>query len=395
MRIFGGHAQPPGLLKRFGGHPQLPRWLKMMLGGHAQPPGLLKRSLGGHSQAPVFVLLLLVACAPAPAAPRAESAAASAPAVSNQAAAPPPLETVHFVYGAPSESFALPSVGKAFGVFARHGIDLEAQLVTGTPRLVQSLVAGDFQFGQGGVTALTNARLRGADVIVVAGLDNYSSQALLVAPGSTATQLEQLRGRTIGVSQFGSESDEFLRIALATRSNLRADQDVSVLQTGGHPQTAAALISGNIDAGVISGAIRVSALRAGARQIADARTMEVLAFAGTVATSDRLVAERPDLVRRFLRALTETIALYKSEPDRAVDALVPFLGDLDRPTVELLYAEHAPTILRLPRPSLQSLQAVLDRNEDPRARELGPEHFVNFTFVDEIERDGFLARLYP
>jgi hypothetical protein len=100
-------------------------------------------------------------------------------------------------------------------------------------------------------------------------------------------------------------------------------------------------------------------------------------------------------VRRFLQAFAESVARYKQEPDGAIDALVPFMGGLDRRTVEEVYREHAPTLLRVPLPSPEGIQAVLDRLDDPRARALGADAFVNRTFLQELEQSGFIATLYP
>src|SRR3712207_8215011 len=53
-----------------------------------------------------------------------------------------------------SETQALPWIGQDSGIFARHGLDVDVSLVPGTPRLVQSLIAGDFDYAIVGITAL-------------------------------------------------------------------------------------------------------------------------------------------------------------------------------------------------------------------------------------------------
>src|SRR5438874_1909346 len=111
------------------------------------------------------------ASAAAPAASTAPSAA-SAPNVSAPAspAAPTPaaVEKLNFAYVAPSEWMTIPWIAKESGIFAKHGFDVSLQLVGGTPRLVQSLIAGDFDYAIVGGTAVLQARLQNADTVILA-----------------------------------------------------------------------------------------------------------------------------------------------------------------------------------------------------------------------------------
>ncbi|MGH7874150.1 MAG: hypothetical protein ACREQO_18265, partial [Candidatus Binatia bacterium] len=63
----------------------------------------------------------------------------------------------------PSMTQSLPWVAKEMGILAKHSLTAEVVLITGSPRLVQSLIAGDVDVVFAGVTALIRARARGAD----------------------------------------------------------------------------------------------------------------------------------------------------------------------------------------------------------------------------------------
>ena len=137
-------------------------------------------------------------------------------------------DKLRVAFVSPSVALSLPWVAKELGILAKHDLFAEILLITGSPRLVQTLIAGDVDVVFAGVTALTRARLRGAEVAILGASANLSSQKLMVIRSSKVRRLEDLKGATIGVSQFGSEADTFTRNALAT-VGLRPDRDVTIL----------------------------------------------------------------------------------------------------------------------------------------------------------------------
>src|SRR5690242_8857804 len=161
------------------------------------------------------MMLLALGCQPAGRGADPPAARGAAPAAPAAAATSRPLQKVSVAFVAPSEVFAIPWIAQETGIFARHGFDADIPLVTGSPRLTQSLIAGDFDYALVGATALMRARMQGADPVILAATTNYSSQMLLVHPGAGITRAADVRGHTIGVAQYGSEADTFLRIALA------------------------------------------------------------------------------------------------------------------------------------------------------------------------------------
>src|SRR4051812_28485964 len=117
----------------------------------------LQRSLAGG-----LIGLVTLGCqgasAPAPPTPTAAAPiAASAPAPTS----PPAPAKLNHAYVGPTETMSIPWIAKEAGFFAREGLDVNVQMVTGSPRVIQSLVAGDFQFAQVGAAAGMQAQLEG------------------------------------------------------------------------------------------------------------------------------------------------------------------------------------------------------------------------------------------
>src|SRR4030095_2104449 len=149
---------------------------------------------------------------------------------------------------APNLSQTIPWIAKEAGIFAKHGIDADVILLTGSPRAVQTLLAGDIEYTIAGGQSAIRARMHGADPVMLATSANFSSQRALLRPESNSQRLQDLKGKTVGVTQYGSGGDTFLRAALRS-IGLRPDADVSILQMGGTPQVASSLIAGKGDAG--------------------------------------------------------------------------------------------------------------------------------------------------
>jgi len=192
-------------------------------------------------------------------------------------------DKLRVAYVSPSLSQSMPFVAKELGILNKYDLAAEILLIPGSPRLVQTLVSGDVDVVFAGVTALMRARARGAEVAILGASANISGQKLMVGRNSKIRRLEDVKGATIGVSQYGSEADTFARNALM-KVGLRPDKDVQLLQLGGHPQVAAALSAGKLEAGILGGLALLTAERAGARYITSAAELKILSPSGTFAT---------------------------------------------------------------------------------------------------------------
>ena len=81
---------------------------------------------------------------------------------------------------APNLSQMIPWIAKEAGIFAKHGIDADVILLTGSPRAVQTLLAGDIEYTIAGGQSAIRARMYGADPVMLATSANFSSQRVLL-----------------------------------------------------------------------------------------------------------------------------------------------------------------------------------------------------------------------
>jgi len=302
-------------------------------------------------------------------------------------------DKLRLAYVSPSVTLSLPWVAKETGILAKHDLAAEVVLITGSPRLVQSLIAGDVDVVFAGVTALIRARSRGAEVAILGASANLSSQKLMVSRNSKIRRLEDVKGAIIGVSQYGSEADTFARNALA-KAGLKPDKDVTILQLGGHPQVAAAMAAGKLEAGVLGGLAALTAEKSGARLITSAVELKILSPSGTFATTRGLIQRKRSVVERLMRSFVESIHFLKTNRSGAIAAMQKYMGGLSAEEATYLYQEQVDLLEALPAPNDKAIQAVLERESDPKVKNSAPADFVDASFLKEIEKSGMIEQLY-
>jgi ABC-type nitrate/sulfonate/bicarbonate transport system substrate-binding protein len=340
-------------------------------------------------------LVVALACQPAAPAPERSAPASTDGAALPAPERPPTAQKISIAIVSPNPPFAIPWLAQETGIFLKHGFEAEVPLVAGSPRVTQSLIAGDFDYAIPGATALMRARINGAETAILATSSNrVSAFKLLAHPRSGITSLPELKGRTVAVTQFGSDADTFLRI-LISRVGLTAD-DLTILQHGGSPQGAAALLSGNLDAAVIGGSAVGTAEQGGMTTIAVARDHNIPSAIGTIAATRQYVERDRGSVLRFMRAYVEAIHFYKTQREATIRILQKYMAELPLDELIQLYEEAQEDFLPLPIPSEEAIQAALDREieANPEARSLKPSDFVDVSFLREIERSGFVDQLY-
>jgi ABC-type nitrate/sulfonate/bicarbonate transport system substrate-binding protein len=237
------------------------------------------------------------------------------------------------------------------------------------------------------------ARMRGADVIMLATTANLSNMKLLVGRDSGIRQLEDLKGKTLGVSQYGSDADGFARIVLE-KAGLKPDKDVPIIQMGGHPQVAAALAAGKIPAGVLGGLALLTAQKSGATLLTSGVKLKTVALSGTLATTGGRIQRNRESVMRFMRAFVEAVHYFRTNREGTLPILQKYMGGINNEQARVVYEEALEVMEEFPVPTEKGIQAVLDRESDPKAKSGKPASFVDLSFLRELDRSGLVDKIY-
>lgn len=147
-------------------------------------------------------------------------------------------------------------VTKEAGLFDKHGLDVTLIFVSGSSKVVQSMLAREIPIAETAIPAVIQANLAGADLVMLAGPNHKPGQKLMVKPEIKSPA--DLKGRKLGVTRFGT-SDDFLVRYILKKWGLQPDRDVSLIQMGGSQETLAGLASGAIDGGGLSSPLNLRA----------------------------------------------------------------------------------------------------------------------------------------
>jgi NitT/TauT family transport system substrate-binding protein len=306
----------------------------------------------------------------------------------------PPLRKVRMAFTSLSAVMIPPWVAREAGIFNKHGLDVE---VIATPTGVEgmnALIAGELQFLQisGGTTA--SAALGGADVMIVGTTLDTLVQNLIARP--EIERAAQLRGKSLGITRFGTSIDVGARIALRY-FGLVPDKDVAIVQVGGMESMVAALQANRTQAGILSFPAITQALKLGHRVLLDVASLGIpYAFTG-MTTRGRIIQEDTDLVRRYMMAQVEAIARAKRDKDLAMKVMGKYLRTSNPSSLSDAYESDVQKyMLKVPLPTAAAVRSVLDdlATRIPKARDADPHRFFDDSFVRQMQASGFIDALY-
>ena len=311
----------------------------------------------------------------------------SAAAVSAQT-----LTRVASGYSALSGPHAILWVGRETGAFEKQGLRVDAAYIRSGSTYAQALVAGEIQIGQMGGPAALSAGVAGADVTFLAVALNTTPVVIM----GTVSKMEELKGKAIGVTRYGSNTDISARYALR-KYNLVPDKDVALVQLEDYPGIMGGIASGRIAAGALSDPFTLYGAKLGYKEIANIANLGLeFPFVGVVVKKS-YIRDNTDTVQRFMRAYVEAIATYKNNRETAIKVTEKYTGIKDREILAATIDFYAPKIAATPYPTVGGIRFVLDQiaAQQPKAKSVSPESFIENRFVKQLDDSGYIKSLYP
>jgi ABC-type nitrate/sulfonate/bicarbonate transport system substrate-binding protein len=305
-----------------------------------------------------------------------------------------PLEKVTIAYSSLSANMAPLWITQERGFFRKYGLDAQLVFIESGSTTVQSLTSKDVAFAQMAGAGVLQSRLRGSDVVMIAGVINTLTFKFYV--DKTIKQPDQLKGKTVAVTRYGSSTDFALRYALE-RYGLTPEKDVTIMQAGNMPAMVSFLESGKIHGAILSSPFTLRAKNMGFPLLADLQMLGLEYQHTGLATTQALIKSRPDLVRNAMRAYIEGIHYYKTHRAEALAILAKYLKTSDTDVLAEVYEDIG---LRLtaekPYPTLRGIGIMLREiaATNPKTPAARPEDFVDLTFIKELDSSGFIDRLY-
>jgi NitT/TauT family transport system substrate-binding protein len=282
-------------------------------------------------------------------------------------------------------------VAKDLKVFDKYGLDVEVLMITGSARSVAALLGGSTQFATGSVTGPLAAIVRGSDIKVLAASYNKFPYAFIVRPDIRSPK--DLRGKKVNILNFGGSND--LALQLAFKEWGLKLSDAQVIIGGDAPTRLGALMSGRIDATILSPPHLTMAVKAGYRVLADMGDMSANFTQSSLFTRGSYVKENPDRAKRFVRAYAEAIHVIKTDRERTMKVFAKRMRVEDPETVKSTYDYFAPRFSLPPRVNLQGVRDTLSfyAEQNPEFKNRRAEEFIDHSILDELEKEGFFKKL--
>ena len=282
-------------------------------------------------------------------------------------------------------------IARETGIYTRNGLDVQLIYFNSGTTAVTALIAADTPISQTAGPGVINAAMNGADTVMIAG-GNVTLDYWMLSRPEIKTP-EQLRGGAVAISRFGSASDFIVRYALQ-RLGLTPVKDVAILQVGSLTERLAAMETRRVQATVLAPPAMYQAQMRGFNMLVDIAALGLPYQATGVATTRKFIRERPDVVRRYVKAHVEAVHRFKTDREASIKVLAKSLALTDKQLLERTYdgaiAEH-----KLPAkqyPTLEGFKTILA--SDPKAKGAKAEDFVDLRFIKELDDSGYIEKLY-
>jgi NitT/TauT family transport system substrate-binding protein len=212
-------------------------------------------------------------------------------------------------------------LGLEKGFFEKRNIDLELTQAEGGAAIVPAVVSEQYQFGFSNVVSLLLAHAEGLPVRVVSnggnstGVDGEDFAGLMVRADSPIRSAKDLEGKKVAANTLQNIVDTSVRASVRKAGGDPSKVEFVALP---FPEQPAALESGQVDAVFVVEPFQQAVVAQGGRKIASSYVDAAPDL--TVAVyfaSQQLLAENPDLVRRFTEAMQESLSYADSHPDEA------------------------------------------------------------------------------
>jgi len=286
-------------------------------------------------------------------------------------------------------------VAKDEGLFRKYGLDVEPIFLRGGQLAIQALAAGDppiMSIGQ-----VVQANLSGFDLALIAGVENYYDSTIFGR--GNVTRLEHLKGKRLGISGYGAAT-HFAAMIVAKHLNLDINKDLILVPGGPDAERVAAMQAGKIDASIFNSSTIPIAKKLGFTEIVYVPDLGIEVQGNGLATTRSFIKANREVVKSALKGYVEGIYFIFHNKAASQKVFARYMRTDDAEVLEQSYAAYIKTTAKKPYPTLKGLQFLLDALAPtmPQAKSAKPEQFVDLSFLQELEREGFfneLAKRYP
>ncbi|HET7004693.1 MAG TPA: ABC transporter substrate-binding protein, partial [Candidatus Binatia bacterium] len=269
----------------------------------------------------------------------------------------------------------------------------DAQLIymPGGSLIVQTLLSGDVGVASLAPPSAVSAWAKGAELAIVAGGIERALNVLMVNP--KIKRVEELKGKRVAISRFGSLSDVSLRDALAYHK--LKSQDISIAQMGGLGERMVALTSGTVDGAILNVDQVYQAEKMGFQVLVDMGKLPLNYSTQGIVVSREFLSTQRGVVKRFLKVYIEGIKVFKTDKGLSIETLGRYIKSNDREVLAKTYDFYREAWESWPTVRREGIQQALDSLPEGKNPKLNLDSLIDNSVIQELEKEGFLKELYP
>jgi NitT/TauT family transport system substrate-binding protein len=277
-------------------------------------------------------------------------------------------------------------------IWEKYGLNVKSVYFGNGGVLTQALVGGNIAGSDSEVPAMLNLAIAGVlDVKLVTVTINKIDHSFVVR--KNISKIQDLKGKKLAVSRFGSASDMVTRLVLKSWK-IDPDKEVILLQSGNTPTRMTALVAGYVDGALVSPeSIHTILASACCRILADLSELPMdYARYGYVFSTAWIKSNR-EVLQRLLMAYLDGIAIFRTRP-KAAYASLEEAGVKDPGIQKDIYERWLTQVREYPVPESNGVQNVLDSLPNPTAKTTKPAQLIDASIMEELKKSGFIDKLY-
>src|SRR5262245_20636793 len=282
-------------------------------------------------------------------------------------------------------------MGAIGGFYKKEGLNVEVVSLGGDARSIQALLSGKIEAISAGLGPVAQANRQGADMRVVASIWNTIPFTIFSLPNVKAAA--DLKGGTIGVSTFGSESDIAVTLALKQLGLNR--KDVTIVQMGENSKRFGALSAGYVTAVPLAEPVVSIAREQGLHVLVDLTTVNIpWIFTGLVARRGYLESQR-GLFNKFLRATIEASYFALADEKAAKEVIAAAFKTNNAKAIDTTYKDFkrfSPLDAEI---SHQAAENVLKQWQAAglNVGDGNADNHIDNSIIHDLKRDGFFVAM--
>ena len=292
-------------------------------------------------------------------------------------------------YSGVSGAFAPVWIASERGLFTKYGLNVDLRYIAPATS-TQGLLAKSLDIVNPG-GEIIEAGLNGEPVVYIAGVLNRAVMSVYAKP--EIRSLADLKAKVLAVTVPGATTDFAARVLLQ-QVGLTPGKDVKILYLKGMPEILAGITQGNADAGIFTSPTTLKARQAGLKELVNVTEQNIPMIHAAFASTKYYLKTQPDNVRRFLQGYLEGIKVARADPELAKQMIGKYTKTTDRDDLEDSYRTFLPAWEKLPVVPTAAVQTMLNFATHPAAKTAKAENFIDNSALLELERSGFVDRLY-